>query len=211
MKASSLQNSSCLFRESGRALVDPQEFVTKAWCSISSGATTLEKVIDQTADMDKTCAGEVLFHLGKRFVRFSGHSEAVRLFRLAAEGGHAEAQYHLSLFYKEGVIVDKDRARFLMWCTSSANQGNIGAQAVLGDAYNRGEGIAQDRRHAAELFASSAYRGDEGAQYELGVMHIEGRVVSKDTKEAMRLFRWSVQNGFMPPLVNLATLCRLTT
>ncbi len=60
-------------------------------------------------------------------------AEAARWYRLAAEQGHAEAQYALGLLiYYLGRGAPKDNTQALMWINLAASQGEGNAQRTLG-------------------------------------------------------------------------------
>ena len=52
------------------------------------------------------------------------HSEAARLYRLAAEQGYAAGQYNLGNVYARGIGLEPDNIRAYMWYSISANQGD---------------------------------------------------------------------------------------
>ena len=61
--------------------------------------------------------------------------EAVRWYRLAAEQGHASAQYNLGVMYHEGHGVPEDNAEAVRWYRLSVEQGFAAAQHTLGLMY----------------------------------------------------------------------------
>ena len=58
-------------------------------------------------------------------------AEAVRWYRLAAEQGHASAQFNLGLMYDKGEGVPQDDAEAVRWFRLAAEQGNAWAQKRL--------------------------------------------------------------------------------
>ena len=52
------------------------------------------------------------------------YKEAVRLYRLSAKQGNAEAQYNLGLMYEKGQVVPKDFKEAFKWSKLAADQGN---------------------------------------------------------------------------------------
>ena len=95
------------------------------------------------------------------------YKEAVRLYRLSAKQGNAEAQYSLGLMYDKGQGVPQDYKEAARLYRLSAKQGNPGALT---------------------WYRLSAKQGNAEAQYNLGLMYEKGQVVPKDFKEA---FKWS--------------------
>jgi hypothetical protein len=59
------------------------------------------------------------------------YAEAVRLYRLAAEQGHADAQFFLGSMFEKGQGVAKKRAEAIRWYRLAAAQGNANATAAL--------------------------------------------------------------------------------
>ena len=88
---------------------------------------------------------EALFH---RPVRGKGvpqdQAEVVRLYRLAAEQKHADAQFHLGICYGSGVGVPQDQAEAVRHYRLAAEQKHASAQFNLGFCYQWGEGVSQD-------------------------------------------------------------------
>ena len=95
-------------------------------------------------------------------------AEAVRWFRLAAEQGHASAQYNLGVMYDTGEGVPQDAAEAVRWYRLAAEQGYASAQNNLGFAYGTGEGVPQDAAEAVRWFRLAAEQGHASAQNNLG-------------------------------------------
>ena len=57
--------------------------------------------------------------------------EAVKWYRLAAEQGHAQAQYNLGLMYANGEGVPEDDKEAVKWYRLAAEQGHAQAQSTL--------------------------------------------------------------------------------
>jgi len=91
-------------------------------------------------------------------------NEVVRQLALAAEQGHADAQYNLGMMYDNGHGVTQDYVRAMEWYRKSANQGNANAQYNLGGMYRNGHGVLQDYVRAMEWFTKAANQGHPNAQ-----------------------------------------------
>ncbi len=76
------------------------------------------------------------------------HNEAARLYRRAAEQGHAEGQLKLAFMYGNGEGVSQDDAEAAKWYRLAADQGHAGGQLSLGNMYKRGQGVPQDNVQA---------------------------------------------------------------
>ena len=63
---------------------------------------------------------------------------------LAADQGHAEAQYYLAEAYAAGTNVTKNEQVALMWYGKSAERGYARAQYSLGMYYSKGRAVRRD-------------------------------------------------------------------
>ena len=65
-------------------------------------------------------------------------------YQLAAQQGHAAAQYALGLMYDRGKGVKQSDAEAVRWYQLSAQQGYAEAQTNLGAMYAAGRGVSQN-------------------------------------------------------------------
>ena len=91
-------------------------------------------------------------------------AEAVTWWRLAAEQGHASAQYNLGLMYGNGEGVPQDDAEAVRWYRLAADQGRASAQNNLGGMYSNGRGVPQDAAEAHMWANLAAAQGHENAR-----------------------------------------------
>ena len=108
----------------------------------------------------------------------------MRWFRLAADQGHADAQFELGVKYETGEGVPQDDAEAVRWYRLAAEQGYVGAQHNLGFAYRTGAGVPQDDTEAVRWFRLAAEQGHADAQFALAVGFAEGLGVSQDDVQA---------------------------
>ena len=87
------------------------------------------------------------------------YKEAVRLYRLSAKQGDADAQYNLGWMYDNGQGVPQDYKEAVRLYRLSAKQGDVDAQYNLGVAYDNGQGVPQDYVLAHMWFNLSVYNG----------------------------------------------------
>jgi TPR repeat protein len=66
------------------------------------------------------------------------------LFQLAAEQGHADAQYSLGIMYHEGQGMSQNYAEAAKWLRLAAEQGYVVAESDLAVMYEMGQGVAQN-------------------------------------------------------------------
>jgi TPR repeat protein len=123
--------------------------------------------------------------------------EAGKMYRLAAEQGHAGAQINLgSLFencYGNGPCDTEEGAD---WYRRAADQGDAIGQHNLAVMYAAGEGVARDEWSARILFRKSAEQGHLPAQYNLGVIYERGMGGPVDRVAAWAWYDVSAQRGF---------------
>ena len=128
-----------------------------------------------------------MYRLGQAVA--SDDDEAARWLRLAADQGHAEAQYSLATMYVMGLI-DGPASEG----DSSESAEAPGDTAVAGDDksldaaifWYRG-GTRSGHAEAAKWFHRAAERGLTIAQYRLGTMYAGGLAVPQD---AVQAYKW---------------------
>jgi len=133
-------------------------------------------------------------------------NEVVRQLALAAEQGHANAQFSLGSMYMDGHGVSQDHVRAVEWFRKSANQGYADAQFNLGVMYQNDHGVSQDHVRAVEWYRKSANQGHADAQYNLGVMYQNGHGVSQDHVRAVEWYRKSANKGNAGAQYNLGVM-----
>ncbi|MFJ5483087.1 SEL1-like repeat protein [Pectobacterium actinidiae] len=115
--------------------------------------------------------------------------EALKWFRVAAEGGQPDAQNILGLVYEEGrwgVNIDGDEA--LKWYERAANQGDNNAQMNLGKMYYTGLRVRTDYHKAYALFEQAYKNNVRGADNYLSQMYYNGQYVESDCHQAKKYY-----------------------
>ena len=132
---------------------------------------------------------------------------AVRLFRWAADQGHAGARTNLGFMNELGRGgLAKDETEAVRLYRLAANQGDAVAQTNLGAMYESGRGgLTTDDAEAVRLYRLAANQGYMFAQTNLGWMYESGRGgLAKDDVEAARLYRLAASQGHARAQTNLA-------
>jgi hypothetical protein len=124
------------------------------------------------------------------------YKEALKWFRLAAEGGDARAQHNIGVIYHWGQGVPPDYKEALKWYRLAADRGIAEAQRNLGNMYDDGLGVPQDYEEALKWYRLAAAQGNAKAQFNLGAMYDNGQGVPQDYKEALKWFRLAADQGF---------------
>jgi TPR repeat protein len=123
------------------------------------------------------------------------YAKAAKLYRQAADLGHAKAQVGLGTLHATGRGVPRDDAEAVRWFRKAADQGEAAAQSYLGFMYETGQGVPNDGAEAVRWYRKAADQGDAVAQKRLGSMYDEGRGVPKDEAEAVKWYRKAADRG----------------
>ncbi len=123
-------------------------------------------------------------------------SAAVVWYTLAAQQGHADAQYNLGVAYASGLGVTSDMTQAISWWERAAQLGSVDAQFNLGLVYYIGQGSVEvDMNNALIWWQKAAGHGDAIAQYHLGMMYATGKGTEQDICAAGRLWRYAATQG----------------
>lgn len=134
------------------------------------------------------------------------YEEAVRLFRIAAEGENPEGQNGLGFCYEKGYGVPQSYTQAEKWYRLAAEQGYAKAQYNLGVCYLHGRGVVQSYSIAVKWFLLAAEQGNDWAQNNLGACYIDGKGVSQSCTEAVKWYRMAANNGNYMAQCNLGFL-----
>jgi len=121
-------------------------------------------------------------------------TEAARLWRLAAERGHAGAQCVLGDSYTTGAGVLPDDDEAARWFRLAAEQGDARRSVIWAIATTLGRACRRTTR-LQPATTSSQHARYAGAQCSLGRCFAEGRGRPQDDDEAARLYRQAADQG----------------
>jgi TPR repeat protein len=144
--------------------------------------------------------------MGQFYQRAGNYREAARWYRMAAEGGYAEAQQHLGWQYENGRGVARDYEAAMHWSRLAAEQGNAPAQWEVGWLYQNGLGVPRDYPAAIGWFRRAADRGYSPAMYSIALFHSEGWGVVRDYGAAMQWYRKAADRGNVGSYYGIAVL-----
>ena len=108
------------------------------------------------------------------------YGDAMRWYRVAAEKGHARAQFLLGYMYEVGERAAPDLALARAWYAKAAAQAEPQASFRLARLHYEGRGGAVDLDAASRLYRAAAERGHVGAQSMLGYLYVTGEGVPRD-------------------------------
>ena len=136
-------------------------------------------------------------------------TEAVKWYRIAAENGHAAAQFTLGGCYDDGNGVLQDKPEAAKWYRKAAEQGMPTAQFNLGVFYDNGWGVAKDNAEAVKWHREAAENGNVKAMYNLALCYDNGKGVVQDQTEAVKWYRKAAEQGHVDAQYNLAVSLKI--
>ena len=121
-----------------------------------------------------------------------------------AQHGSPEAQYHLGMFYNNGIGTQKDTARALKWFEKSAMGGDPLGNYKLGCYYDgQGQSILKiDKQKALEHKLIAAQQGYMFAQYDVAVSYYD----SGEIEKALKWWKASADQGDPESIYTLYTI-----
>ncbi|MCR5175651.1 MAG: sel1 repeat family protein [Anaerovibrio sp.] len=114
----------------------------------------------------------------------------------AAEQGHVEAQFMLSVFYSDGLLGEEDSQKGFEWCKRAAEQGHVQAQRELAYSYQEGMGIEKNIQKAFEWYKRAAEQGDGPAQLHVANYYEVGYGIEKDEQKAFEWYKKAEEQGY---------------
>lgn len=120
---------------------------------------------------------------------------AFRFFRLAAEGGIDESEFHVGLEYFEGEIIEKDYVKAVEWFRVAAEKGYPDAQYYLGLCYHKGYGIHRDYSFAIRWYALASDKNFTPAHIALADVYMDINNPERDYKKAYKLYNLAYKDG----------------
>lgn len=113
-------------------------------------------------------------------------ARAVELYKKAAEGGYALAQYRLGVLYQIGQGVGKDLQEARKWFGAASDAGLREAEFNYAIMLETGTGGERDPKEAARLYEIAASKGVRQAFLPLGILYARGEGVERDLVEALK-------------------------
>ena len=123
------------------------------------------------------------------------YTEAVKLFRQAAETGHIYSQLMLGQCYEFGMGVPVNYYDAVKWYQKAADQGDSQGQRCLGVCFEFGKGVEKDPKKAVELYRKSSYQGDAVGMCCLAYCYENGIGIEQDQMIATSLYLSAAEKG----------------
>ena len=122
---------------------------------------------------------KAMHNLGVLMIQGKGvkpqQSKGMEYVRRAATGGVAEAQFTVSIWYRDGALGTKqDHKRAYEWAVKAAKQGHSQAQHNVAVQLAEGVGVAQSQRQAADWYNAAVGNGQVESMCNLGLLLLTG-------------------------------------
>lgn len=153
--------------------------------------------IDKVSISDKKDTAIQLVYKGQEMSEREKYTEAINLFRMAAQKGCAAAQYNLATFYHGIGAIQKDDYQAFCLYEQSAKQNYLPALIELATFYGFGWGCLKSEEKRFECYLKAAELGDPEGQFAVGLTYWYGNKynVNKDQIEANFWFKKAAERG----------------
>jgi TPR repeat protein len=122
-------------------------------------------------------------------------NKAVYYFKLAADQGYAEAQFHYGVSLRDGDGLSIDLTRASHFLKLAADQNYSAAQSAFAALLWDGRGALKNRMTAACYFRLAAEQGVADAQSHCGIALFTGDANHRTIAGAFRYLKLSAENG----------------
>ncbi len=129
-------------------------------------------------------------------------------YQLAAQNGHADAQFEVALAYENGDGVDVNLEEARRYYEAAANQNHRLALNNLGAMYAEGQGGTRDLQAAAHFYWRAATLGNPVAANNLGMAYEDGDGVQQNLARAEVCYRIAAVRGDEEAKRNLERIYR---
>ena len=174
-------------------------------------AVKRQKAIETPVKQQEPAKAELtkddLFREGRRWLTGDGcdvdERKAFAYFKQAANQGHTEAQYQLSICYDRGMGVRRSITEAAKWCQMAAYGGHAQAQSEIGYCYEYGQGVVRNIKEAVRWYQIASEQGNVEAKNNLAFCYQKGKGVLKNVDEAIRLYQEAAEAGHASAQYNL--------
>lgn len=184
-----------------------------AWGTDASVKTWLERRMDRIARWEQAARigsprAAVLTAACHQYGVGMGRddAEALRLYRVAADGGNAEGMHMVGFFHDTAIGVPEDFCEAMKWYRAGAAAGNTYSMVFAGDLFSEGQGVAVDLSQAMKWYRTAAGAGSALGMRRLGQMFLEGTGVALSHEEARKWIQKAVDAGDPGAMADLGDL-----
>lgn len=107
-----------------------------------------------------------------------------------AEQGDAWAQLHLSDYYRNGEVVERNYAEALKWARKAADQNDPLAQYIIACFYSEGWGVEKNEAESFKWHLKAAYNGLDMSQKAVARHYYLSDVLNGVDSNAVESYAW---------------------
>ena len=115
--------------------------------------------------------------------------EALRRYKMAADGGDTDAMDAIGIVFATGRGVVKNSERAFEQFSKAAAAGNASATSNLGSMYSNGMFVKQDSPKALDYYEKAVEAGNSFALNQIAIMYFNGKGVERDYHAAAEYFQ----------------------
>lgn len=171
-------------------------------CSVFTGADATQCKIANGGNLDAIVRTGLLLSQGPD--RLRNETEAVRLFRFAADRGDAGGQAQLAFQLAAGRGVERNEPEAVKYYRLASQQCDLYATAELGAKFLHGFGVERNVQEGVRLLGIAADKGHAVAQIQLAYAYESGDGIARDDVEAVRLYTMSAKQNYTWALLSIA-------
>lgn len=123
------------------------------------------------------------------------HIEAFKYYKMAADQGHAAAQYNCGISLVNGEGISENKIEAFRYFQLAANQGYVDAQHSCGVMLYNGEGIDVNLPEAFRYFKMVADQGCMYSQYRYGTLLLNENGPQQNNTQALKYFKLAADQG----------------
>ncbi len=131
---------------------------------------------------------------------------SLKHYLIAALAGLSNGEYHVRVFYYEGVAVQKNYRTAVSWLQKASDHNDTVATYWLGQCYLHGRGVRRDRQKGFALELDAAKRMVVEAQYSVALCYQKGQGIKADASEAFKWYLKAAKRGYKEAANNLGYL-----
>ncbi len=160
-----------------------------------------QKKIDSLLPLARAGNADAQFRLGFLFASIEGeefnfegttslsqYTEAAYWTRMAAEQGHAYAQYFWGEMLRYGPLGPTNTGETVKWIRLTAEQQLPVAQYAMGKLFEDAYGVSRDYEQARDWYLRAAENGETLAYIALGDLYLSGKGVSSDYEKSLNYY-----------------------
>jgi len=132
-------------------------------------------------------------------------SSAVKYYTVAAEKGHADAQFELAHSYERGLGIGLNTTKAQVWYAKAVKQylkeadlKNPHGMTQLGTCYLNGTGVEKNEKAAVQWYRQAVDNNYAPALERMGYCYINGYGVPKNYQAAVQLYRQAAEQNYVP-------------